>query len=137
MTVAPPFFLISLFIVPATLALLGVGAGLAVRYIGLVVFSSQIRRPIRSTVLAVLVSFLLVMVASVYGFLASLVPNLSRYHIPYPAILYVASCGVFFFRLDSTIIGKKEILTIALLALIPPTFFEVGDRALNLLLSRS
>ena len=119
------------------LILLGIGAGLAVRYIGLAAFASQIRRPVRSTVLAVLVSFLLVMVVSVFGFLASLVPNQSIYHVPYPVLLYVACFGVFFFRLEAELLGKKEMSAIALLALIPPTLFEVSSRVLDLLLSHT
>lgn len=137
MTVAPSFFLIALSIAPITLVLLGGCAGMAIRYFGVMFPVLKVDRPVKSVVLAILASFPLVLAISVFQFLTSLVPDLRSFPIPYSVILYLASFAVFFFRIETSLRGKRELLAIAFLALIPSVIFELGSYALVSLLSRS
>jgi Na+/melibiose symporter-like transporter len=137
MTVAPPFFLVALALAVLILALLGVSAGVIVRYLGSVFPSSRIQRPMRSVVLAVLISFILLAAISVVQALASLVPDHSNFYVPYSIVLYIASFGVFFFRTEAMSLGKKELIAVSLLALIPSGMFELGSVALDAMLSHS
>lgn len=130
MTVAPPFALAALFVLAITFAFLGGGAGLVIWYLGLKFPLLKVQRPIRSVGLAIVASFPLIVAIAAFQFLESLVPGSGSISIPYSVTLYLASFGVFFFRIEAPLRCKRALFAIAFIALIPPAMFEFGSYAL-------
>ncbi|MEG3000117.1 MAG: hypothetical protein RR855_06155 [Comamonas sp.] len=135
MTVAPPFFLFVFLVLPISLVLLGCSTGLVIGYLGSRFPGLKVHRPVRSIFLAILVSFPLVAAVLVLQFLVSLIPEHTDFSVPYAFVLYLASFGVFFFRVEAASRETKVLFSIAILATVPSVFFELGKYFLNLLLA--